>query len=164
MSRYAELKRLGVSAKAEPGDAENWPCVSILRKDGFHEAVLVLKEADESHKAFVLSTWINSYRSMARKLGWGRFYDSHEPRRAEDMFSGGAVRVLTDPSDEYVVYGWVCCIGKSLFHVYVAPELRRIGVANAMIQLVAGEDDVVLAKPWPFPTRRQVNPYLLGNL
>lgn len=97
--------------------------------------------ADSSHRNFIISTWLKSYRPMARKLGVEDFYDAHEPKIAETRWSD--CQVVTD-EDSFTIYAWVCSKDGVLYHVYVAPELRNIGVCTALTA-----DVFHLARPWP---------------
>lgn len=113
--------------------------------------------ATEQHRSFIIATWVKSYRQHAKKLGWGAFYDEHEPKIAESRWADSLV--VTDEGG-FTVYAWVCEDGSVLHHAYVAPELRRLGVTTALVA-PGGGNDVVLAKPWPYRSKNFniVNPY-----
>ena len=112
----------------------------------------------QDHRSFIISTWLKSYRSQARKQGIQEFYDKHEPEIAESRWQD--CLVLTDEGG-FTVYAWVCGQEGSLYHVYVIPELRHIGVCRELSGVACGKD-YDLARPWPYRTSRRVNPYLLG--
>ncbi|MDD5374441.1 hypothetical protein [Acidithiobacillus sp.] len=117
---------------------------------------LILRPAKEEHRSFLISTWLKSYRPQARRLGFQTQYDIHEPPIAESRWQD--CTVATD-DDGFTVYAWVCGYPSQLFHVYVVPELRNIGVARALILDACGERPEH-ARPWPYKNRF-VNPYLL---
>ena len=113
----------------------------------------------QDHRSFIISTWLKSYRSQARKQGIQEFYDKHEPEIAEYLWQ--SCTVATD-EDGFTVYAWVCGKPGSLRHAYTIPELRMYGVCKALTEYVCGESwDLV--RPWPFRTSRRINPYALGD-
>ncbi len=120
---------------------------------------LSLSPSASDHRSFIISTWLKSYRPLARRQGIQTQYDLYEPAIAESRWQDSTV--LTD-EDGFTVYAWVNGSGGKLFHCYVVPELRRLGVAKAMILDACGERPEH-ARPWPFQNRF-VNPYLLGAM
>ncbi len=128
------------------------PSLEVVQK-------LPLVRAKPEHKGFILSTWIRSYRGMARAQGYEKFYAKHEPVLAENMWRNCVV--ATD-DDGYTVYAWVCGMDKTeLHHCYVIPELRRLRVASRLIEHVCPEL-TTYSKPWPYSAHARVNPYLIG--
>ncbi len=117
---------------------------------------LQLLPAKEEHRSFIISTWIKSYRPIARRQGIQTQYDLHEPAIAESRWQDCTV---ASDEDGFTVYAWVCGYPNQLYHCYVVPELREIGVARALIQNSCGERPEH-ARPWPYKNRF-VNPYLL---
>lgn len=117
-------------------------------------------QASPEHRSFILATWVKSYRPTARKLGFEEFYNEYEPKVAERYW--GDCKVVTD-EDGFTVYAWICGLKGKLFHVYVIPALRHIGVASSLAENVCGES-YRLARPWPGhprPGKNKVDPYLL---
>lgn len=120
---------------------------------------LELTKAAPTHRNFILSTWLKSYRPQARKDGIQEYYNTYEPAIAESRWQD--CHVLSDESG-FTVYAWVCAYPGQLHHVYVIPELRHIGVARRLIEAIAGDGDITYARPWPGrPKSYRVNPYLL---
>lgn len=132
---------------------------------------LELTKAAPTHRNFILSTWLKSYRPQARKDGIQEYYNTYEPAIAESRWQD--CHVLSDESG-FTVYAWVCAyrpvsgstqrsaVPGQLYHVYVIPELRHIGVARRLIEAIAGDGDITYARPWPGrPKSYRVNPYLL---
>lgn len=107
--------------------------------------------ATQDHRSFILSTWIRSYEPYIRRLivaGMsvrGEDYRNGESRAAERHWESS--RVVTG-DDGYTVHGWVCGHPGTLFHVYVAPQLRGGGLGKGLVEVVSGKDYVV-TKPWP---------------
>ena len=130
----------------------------IHKETGEILRTLLVRPASQEHRSFILSTWTKSYRPTARRLGVEGLYNKHEPEIAESRWQD--CRVLTDEGG-FTVYAWVCGQDGGLYHVYVIPELRRIGVCRELSGDVCGKD-YDLARPWPYRTSRRVNPYLLG--
>lgn len=141
---------------SEPGSPRSLLLTHLPSKRVTQELLLV--PASEQHKAFIISTWIRSYAGNARRDGYGKLYDKHEPAIAESRWSD--CLVATD-EDGYTVYAWVCGdLDGSLYHAYVVPELRRIRVATRMIEVACG-DLKYYARPWPYSAHARINPYLL---
>lgn len=120
---------------------------------------LRLTLATPDHRNFIIATWFKSYENQARKQGLREAYAEAEPAIAESRWQD--CWVLTD-DDGYTVYGWVCGdrTTGALWHVYVAPELRRLRVATRLIEHACGELRQY-ARPWPYSAHARVNPYLL---
>ncbi len=119
---------------------------------------LLLRQATEPQRNFIISTWLKSYRPVARRLGFQTQYDKHEPAIAEGRWQD--CTVATD-EDGYTAYAWVCGYVGHLYHCYVIPELRGVGVAASLIEAACGANPDY-ARPWPYRHHR-VNPYLLGT-
>lgn len=144
-----------VSAKLSTDGSQ--PSV-LLMQEGQELSRLPVAAADDSHKAFIISTWLRSYRPVARKYGYEDLYNRNEPAIAESRWQD--CFVVTDEGG-YTVYAWVCAEQGSLYHVYVVPELRNIGVARELIRFAAGED-YMMAREWPRKNcPHRVNRYLL---
>lgn len=133
------------------------PSILLEDKSGNLLETLSLVRATEEHRSFILSTWVRSYESQARRQGFGQFYSKHEPAVAESRW--GDCWVLTD-SGGYTVLGWVCGNEGQLWHCYVAPELRRVRIATRLIEQACGELREY-ARPWPYSAHAKLNPYLL---
>lgn len=128
-------------------------------KDGKTLETLPVLQADESHRSYILSTWVKSYESQARRQGIRGFYSKHEGAVAERLWQD--CLVLTDDSG-FTVHAWVCGSSGRLFHCYVVPELRKLRIATRMIELATGGLKEY-ARPWPYSAHARVNPYLLGG-
>lgn len=131
----------------------------VHKETGEVVRTLNLVPAESQHRSFLLSTWLKSYRPQARKDGISEYYDRHEAEIAESRWED--CFVLTD-EDGFTVYAWVCGYPGSLYHVYVVPELRNVGVARRLIEHACGDSGVAYARNWPGrPRGYKVNPYLL---
>lgn len=128
---------------------------------------LTVRPATAQERSFILSTWVRSYLSTVKLLGVSKgLYLQEEPRIAERLWERTLVLVS---DDGYTVCGWACGRAGYLFHAYVLPELRGIGVASALIEAATmakqlGRTHIDCAKPWPFKsTRYMYNPYAYVN-
>jgi hypothetical protein len=115
--------------------------------------------AAQEHRSFILSTWVKSYESQARKQGIKEFYRREEPGVAEARWQD--CWVVTD-SDGFTVHAWVCGYDGVLYHCYVVPELRNVRMASRLIEFACGELREY-ARPWPYSAHARMNPYLLGK-
>ncbi len=122
-------------------------------------------QANDSHRAFILSTWVRSYEVPARLLRVAGMpigrdtYHSGESRVAERHWRQSKVVV---GEDGYTIHAWLCGEHGKLWHVYVPPKLRRHGIAKCLTEHYCGKQYEV-SKPWPSPPRRHViqyNPYM----
>lgn len=113
---------------------------------------LPIVPAKPEHRAYILSTWVRSYESMARRLlVAGMRFPTEEYRNGESRLAEAhwdKAKVVVSSADEFTIHAWVCAEPGRLFHVYVPPALRRSGVARALVESTAGKDYVV-HKPWP---------------
>jgi GNAT superfamily N-acetyltransferase len=144
----------GVSSELSSGGS---PGIHLVKGEKVLEE-LRLMGANQEHRSFILSTWVKSYETQARKQGIKEFYSKHEPKLAEKLWD--KCIVLTDDSG-YTVHAWVCSINGALYHVYVVPELRKLRVATRLIEYAGPLKEY--ARPWPFAAHARVNPYLLGQ-
>jgi GNAT superfamily N-acetyltransferase len=132
----------------------------VHRESGSVVETLPLLPATEEHRAFILATWVRSYAATARKLVSRAVYTTGEPRIAERLWP--KTYVLVSPDDSYTIHAWITCEPGKLYHIYVIPELRRKGIADALIRKLVGHK-VEYAKPWPYdaPKSWTFNPYLV---
>lgn len=132
----------------------------VHRESGKVVETLPIRPAQEQHRAFILATWVRSYAAVARKTLSRAVYVAGEPKIAERLWS--KAYVITSPDDDYTVHGWICAERGKLYHMYVIPELRRKGIAGALITSAVGPK-VEYARPWPYeaPKAWTFNPYLL---
>lgn len=132
----------------------------VHRESGKVVETLPIRPAQEQHRAFILATWVRSYAATARKMLTRAVYVAGEPKIAERLWP--KAMVITSPDDDYTVHGWICAEEGKLYHMYIIPELRRKGIAGALIQLAVGPK-VEYARPWPYepPRHWNFNPYLL---
>jgi hypothetical protein len=96
---------------------------------------LDLVPIEERHRGYVRGTWIKSYRELANGTGVPK----------DLIVAGGEsiVDVLLDRAQVAVaakspgtVHAWICGEKGALYFVYVPFELRRKGIASAMIRKV----------------------------
>ncbi len=129
----------------------------LLTHNGETVESLAIVQAAQEHRSFILSTWVKSYESQARRQGLRAEYAKYEPAIAESRWQDSLV--VTDP-DGYTVHAWVCGRDGQLWHCYVVPELRRIRVATRLIEFACGPLKEY-ARPWPYSAHARLNPYLL---
>jgi len=146
----------GVSSRLS---SDGSPAIILEDKKGALLEILLIVQAKDEHRSFILATWVKSYEAAARKQGLGAFYGAHEPAIAESRWSDCSV--LTDTAG-FTVYGWVCGSDGRLWHCYVVPELRRVRIATRLIEHACGYLKEY-ARPWPYSTHARVNPYLLRS-
>jgi GNAT superfamily N-acetyltransferase len=140
------------------------PGLSLVHKDtGKVLETLPILPAQETHRNFILATWVKSYAPTARRLLSQAVYAEGETRLAESLWQKS--HVLTSKDDDYTIHAWVCGEPGKLYHCYVVPALRHRGVAKALIELACGTT-LRFAKPSPLATHRPgwtLDPYILVN-
>lgn len=129
----------------------------LLKKEGVTLETLPIVPATKAHRSFILSTWVKSYRHLARDQGITGFYDEYEPPIAESRWMD--CLVVSDDTG-FTVHAWVCGRNGQLWHCYVVPELRKLRVATRLIERACGELKEY-ARPWPYSAHARLNPYLL---
>lgn len=114
-------------------------------------------------RRFVVPTWAESAR-------YGRFLPRQTATQATyriiDALLDSGARVLCIATDERTVHAWCAGDGDTLHFVYVAPELRRNGLARHMLREMFGERGPLLASheaPKRLAPRAQWNPYILAG-
>jgi hypothetical protein len=130
---------------------------------------LPIVKANNDHRSFILSTWVRSYETHARRLSIGPANCRIEPQDYRDGESRAAEKhwdkthVVTG-ADGFTIHAWICAKEGALWHVYVPPNLRLSGVAKALISSVAGNNYCV-SKPMPYQFSGHTvtyNPWLSG--
>lgn len=115
---------------------------------------LPIVRANESHRNFIISTWVRSYEPHIRKLRIGptdvristEAYRAGEAKVAERHWDKSFV--VTSGDDNFTIHGWICAQEGYLWHVYVPPLIRSHGMAKGLVSAYAGLD-YNLHKPWP---------------
>lgn len=94
---------------------------------------LLLRRAADDDRPRVTRDWIMSYRDRA-----GCDWDTYvRGERAVVERRWGLVHVAYRTGSE--IHGWICGEPGLLHYVYVPAELRRKGLARAMVHAVCGE-------------------------
>lgn len=133
------------------------PTIQLVKEGSVLETLLIVPALD-AHRSFIISTWVKSYESQARRSGISKeMYAKHEPGIAESRWADSWV--LTDDGG-FTVHGWVCGSNGQLWHCYVVPELRRLRVATRLIEYACGPLKEY-ARPFPYAQHARLNPYLL---
>jgi len=100
-------------------------------------AEVVVRPMVEGDRAFVLATWLNSYRHGApatRKLSTDLFYRHHHPL-AEAALTRATVSVAVLPDTPDVILGYLVAEGRSTVHfAYVKKAFRRMRVLTQLLE------------------------------
>lgn len=164
ISHLPELK--GVSAK--------------LSQDGSVDLAgnrLWMVPAEETDRPYIISTWVSSYKQIAKKLTYNHnsgatkhvgadLIQEAYPRLVERIWKDSYV--LRDESGT-ACHGYIC--GKNLpvhilHYMYLPPELRNIGLSKVMRTYLFGEFgypvQVTSFLPWKhWPKDWKFNPYAM---
>lgn len=136
--------------------------------------LLELRPAGEADRPFIISSWVRSYQPISRKLRVqhqqtrlsvsDEVYLANHPAVAEELWP--LTYVLKDPDESSgAVFAYVCGQHTVLHYCYVVPELRRMGVAKAIIESKCGKL-LQFSHVWPHsvPSGWKYNPYLVRKL
>lgn len=85
---------------------------------------------------YVASSWCSSYRRIA-PLGMPVGLWSEAQRRIIRDLEAQTV-ALVDPSAPNTIQAWICASPGVVHFVFVGLELRRLGIAKALVDAVAG--------------------------
>lgn len=107
---------------------------------------LPLIRALPEHKAYIISTWVKSYAGLNRKQRTV-LNGSAATVRSEDFTTGEAqiaerlwekTYVVSGKEDTFTVNGWLCGEKGRVYHAYIPPDLRRMGIFASLCRQVAG--------------------------
>lgn len=120
----------------------------------------LVREMTPRDRRFVVPTWARSARYGMSIPDQFRIVD----RVLE------SARVLVIASDEITVHAWLSMSchrldDRILHYLYVAPELRRQGLARGLLALAFGDQGPLLTTheiPYRLAPRARLNPYLLA--
>lgn len=121
-----------------------------------------MREMTERDRNFVAPTWIKSAR-----YGFAAPREGRVAYRIVNALLERTPRVLCIATDERTVHAWAAGHGDVLHFVYVAPELRRQGLARFLLREMFGERGPSLAThdaPKRLAPRAHFNPYLLAGI
>lgn len=151
------------------GDSSDGTDRAYLRlAEAGEELTFQVSKVSDKHRSFLLSTWVRSAIPSIRKVTGNSSQISQdrmveeEASRAESLWKLGSV--VHGKDDDYTVYAWIVGEQGVLHYVYVVPELRKKGVAEALIESVCGHN-YETGRQWPgkrLPNAGKYNPYLLG--
>ncbi len=139
------------------------------KESGKELETLPIVQASEQHRSYIISTWVKSYETFNRRIDVcgmripSEVYRTGESKAAELLWSKSHV-VTGD--DGFTIHAWICGSQGKLWHVYVPPPLRCIGVARGLVEQYCGATYLV-PKPWPtVPKGHHVSysPYLYGDV
>lgn len=116
-------------------------------------------------RSFIISTWVRSYGHVRANISRSQYAALHG-RLVEKLLSAARARVVVACSENApdALHGWACGAAPSLHYVYVPPELRRSGLARALVYAALGTyaDTIDVTHRWPFSSKRfHFNPYPL---
>ena len=108
--------------------------------------LFLLRAGHAGDHPFVVDSWVKSYQSYAlsrdcehcnnagRIYRGNRFLRGHK-RLIRDILarSGTALLVACHPDDPEPILGWACSENGVLHYVFVKKDVRRVGVASALL-------------------------------
>ena len=95
---------------------------------------ITLRHAGEDDLAYVLKTWVRSYKPLSRIPA--QIYDREHIGVIRRILSGERTRiVIASPEDSPTgIVGWACADDEQLHYVYVPFALRGKGLARELIK------------------------------
>jgi len=155
------LKRKGPTLKsfyANVLETGSLITLELRRRDSSGELIdsLPIIRAKLEHRSFIISTWVKSYQSQARRIRYESMPVPHDVYRDGESLLAELrwkdSHVVVSPGDEFTIHAWICSYStpgaKRLYHVYVPPLLRSSRVAKSLVEHYVGKEYLV-GKPWP---------------
>ena len=92
------------------------------------------RQSRDEDRAFVLSTWIRSYkgRGIAQGLSPDAYYAGQRVVAERLLDAHGATVACADDDDD-VIYGWCVSDGQIVHYAYVKRELRHCGMEETLL-------------------------------
>lgn len=104
-----------------------------------------IRPMTEADRSYVVSTWLRSFWPAANARGreFGHriqadYLRTYDQRVKAALLAGTRVSVAVDPKFPRAIAGWIAHTGTTLHYVYVRKELRRQGVARALLASTPG--------------------------
>lgn len=131
---------------------------------------LWLTPAEEAHKPFILSTWYrsaNALRQASHPQVSYAVFQKEQPLITEALWNRAFCLRSEEGGEE--IHGYIVGLAdmKLLHYAYVAPPLRRLGLANVMVEAMFGPSSPIsLSHPWPFRMKASwsYNPYRIKEI
>lgn len=102
----------------------------------------LLRPAEDRDTAFVIGSWLESYKNAAPKgtwrhqLPWPR-YRRQQTAVIKHAMEHGSTVVACVPDDTDHLLGFACGRGSVVHYVHVRPERRRLGLATMLVQTLS---------------------------
>ena len=132
---------------------------------------LPIIDAKEEHRNYIISTWVRSFETIARRMvvssGASLVHlDAAGAKAGESRlseFHWDKSKVIVSPDDDYTIHGWFSFgvlpggslldtgssgINGLLRHCYVCPSFRGNGICRVVVEHYLGRAYRV-SKPWP---------------
>lgn len=120
-----------------------------------------IREMTARDRGFVAATWMR-----AARYGFAVSREERLAFRIVNALLERAPRVLCIATDERTVHAWAAGQESTLHFVYVAPELRRQGLARLLLRDMFGEAGPSLCShemPRKLCPRAHFNPYIVAG-
>lgn len=101
---------------------------------------LLLRPATPTDHGYVYSTWLRSYRQMHIECVPADEWFEGQRRVIRDLMP--MVQVAAVAGASTTAHGWICGTKGVVHYAYVPIELRRKGLAKALVEAVAGASGV----------------------
>lgn len=106
---------------------------------------LVLRPATSDDHAFIVDSWLCSYRGQAIARDAGASYMRDMKWLIRRLVERSAVLVAADEDEPGAIWGWAASHGSTVLYVYVRQEFRRSGIAGMLLHPFLGRDHVTYA-------------------
>lgn len=98
------------------------------------ELPVAYRRSRDEDRAFVLSTWLRSYkaRGMAYGVDSASYYAGQRVVAERLLDALGATVACADDDDD-VIYGWIVSDGQIVHYAYIKRELRHCGLEECLL-------------------------------
>lgn len=94
----------------------------------------ILRPATPSDHAFIVDSWLLSYRNQALARDAGQAYVHDMKWLIRRLIDRSAVLVAADRDTPGAIWGWAATHGTTVLYVYVRQEFRRRGIARMLLR------------------------------
>jgi GNAT superfamily N-acetyltransferase len=115
------------------------------------------RSATPSDMPYVLATWVRSYGSGIPSARRQQAVADYRRRYVDRiMASDPHIVLLCSPESRNTLHGWCCAIAGGVAWVYVAKDLRRLGLARRLITAALREypETIRVHCAWPWTSDR----------
>lgn len=106
---------------------------------------LVLRPGVPEDLAFIVDSWVMSFRGQAIARDAGRGYMRDMKWLVRRLLEQCAILVAADEDEPGAIWGWAATRGNAILYVFVRREFRRQGIAKRLLAPYLTKPTVIYA-------------------